>query len=305
VIDLLLLGNGSMQPLPDRWLSSLLIRCGSELLLFDCGEGTQIVYRSFSWGFRRLSAICLSHYHADHVAGLPGMLFCLANAGRTEPVTIYGPIGTIEVVKGLCVICPRLPFELIVQELEEGDRVDLPGDLKGSVVEGLHRGVPVLAWRFDLARQPRFNREAAEALGLPKRTWGELQAGESVVCNGQTIEPAMVMGPRREGISFGVITDTRPLPILSEQMTGVDLLVCESTYLDHDADLEKAVDFAHMTLEEACAIATEAGAKRLLLSHFSAAYPQPLDYADHARARFPTAEIGVSGWATTLSFPEE
>ena len=304
MIDLLLLGNGSMQPLPDRWLSSLLIRCGSELILFDCGEGTQIVYRSFSWGFRKLSAICLSHFHADHVAGLPGMLFCLANAGRTEPVTIYGPRGTAEIVRGLCVIVPGLPFDLYVRELADGDQVELPGKLKGSVVEGQHRGVPVLAWRFDLARGPRFDRAAADALGLPQPMWGRLQAGETVTWNNRTYGPELVMGPARSGIAFGVITDTRPLPIFSEQMAGVDLLVAESTYLD-PVDHEKAVDFAHMTLDEACAIATDAGAKQLLLTHFSAAYPQPLAYAEQARARFPNAEIGVSGWTTTLSFPEE
>jgi ribonuclease Z len=304
VIDLLLLGNGSMQPLPDRWLSSLLIRCGSELVLFDCGEGTQIVYRKFSWGFRRLSTICLSHFHADHVAGLPGILFCLANAGRTEPVTVYGPQGTLKIVEGLCVICPYLPFRLIVHELSEGDHVALPGGMQGSVVEGMHRNVPVLSWRFDLARQPRFDREAAEALGLPVALWGRLQTGETVVWDDRVIEPSQVTGPPRTGIAFGVITDTRPLPVFARQMADVDLLVCESTYLDH-ADLEKAEDFAHMTMQEACGIARDAGAKRLLLTHFSAAYENPLDYAALARDLFPTAEIGTSGWTTTLSFPEE
>jgi ribonuclease Z len=232
------------------------------------------------------------------------MLFCLANAGRTEPVTIYGPRGTLRIVEGLCVICPRLPFQVVVHELVSGDQVDLPGGMHGSVVEGLHRGVPVLAWRFDLARQPRFDRAAAEGLGLPVTTWGRLQAGESIVWNDQVIEPSMVTGSPRAGLSFGVITDTRPQPIFSEQMAGVDLLVCESTYLDH-ADLEKAKDFAHMTLQEACRVATDAGAKRLLLTHFSAAYEHPLDYAGGARDLFPTAEIGVSGWTTTLSFPDE
>src|SRR5947209_5652215 len=101
MIDLLLLGTGGMMPLPQRWLSSLLVRCEGELILFDCGEGTQVPMQSFGWGFRRLSAICLSHWHADHVAGLPGILHTIANSNRTEPLTIYGPAETLRVVRGL------------------------------------------------------------------------------------------------------------------------------------------------------------------------------------------------------------
>src|SRR5690242_6770675 len=112
VIDTLLLGTGGMSPLPDRWLSALLVRCRGELILFDCGEGTQIVWRCFGWGFRRLGAICISHTHADHIAGLPGLLHSIANAGRTEPVALYGPPGTAVVVAGLRTIAPWLPYEL-------------------------------------------------------------------------------------------------------------------------------------------------------------------------------------------------
>src|SRR5262245_42798789 len=121
MIDLLLLGTGGMLPLPNRWLSSLLVRCDGELILFDCGEGTQIPWRRFGWGFRRLSAICLSHAHADHVAGLPGLLLSLANAGREEPVTIFGPVHTGADVAGLRVIAPILPYQVSVEELASGD----------------------------------------------------------------------------------------------------------------------------------------------------------------------------------------
>jgi ribonuclease Z len=304
VIDLLLLGNGSMQPLPDRWLSSLLIRCGTELVLFDCGEGTQIVYRKFGWGFRKLSTIILSHIHADHVAGLPGILLCIANAERTEPVAIFGPAGIRRVVEALRVLCPYLPFELHIHELASGDQVSLPGGMRGSVVAGMHGEMPVLAWRFDLARRPRFDRDAAEALGVPQTAWRQLQSGEAVAWNERVIEPEMVTGPTRPGISFGIITDTRPRETFADVMRGVDLLVCEATYLD-DVDLHKALMFGHMTMDEACAIATDAGAKRLLLTHFSATYEHPLDHAERARACFPATDLGFSGWTTTLSYPDE
>ena len=156
MIDLLLLGTGGMLPLPGRWLSSLLLRCRGELVLFDCGEGTQIPWRLTGWGFRRLGAICLSHCHADHVAGLPGLLHALANADRVEPVDLFGPLGTAAVVAGLRTIAPHLPFDLRVAELAGGEAFPLPGGLTGRVAAGEH-GVPCLAYRVELERARRFS----------------------------------------------------------------------------------------------------------------------------------------------------
>src|SRR5690348_11544652 len=124
MIDLILLGTSGTVPLPGRPLSSLLARLGSELILFDCGEGTQVSMRRWGWGFKALSAICLSHLHADHVAGLPGVLHSVANAGRQEPLTIYGPPATELVVQCLRIIARRLPFEVKIRELEGGDTLD-------------------------------------------------------------------------------------------------------------------------------------------------------------------------------------
>src|SRR3954471_22254923 len=135
MIDAVLLGTGGMLPLPSRWLSCLVIRVNGQLTLFDCGEGTQIAWRASGWGFRRLSAICISHTHADHVAGLPGLLHTVANSQRTEPLEIFGPRGTAAVVDGLRVIAPHLPFEVIVTELSDGDSCNLPAGLRGLVIE--------------------------------------------------------------------------------------------------------------------------------------------------------------------------
>ncbi len=304
MIDLLLLGNGSMQPLPDRWLSSLMIRLGSDLILFDCGEGTQIAARSFGWGFKRIGAICISHHHADHIAGLPGILMCIANAGRREPVAIYGPRDIMRIVQNLLVICPRFPFELHVAELVDGDSGVILGDLNLRVIEVSQRGLPVLAWRFDLPRQPRFDRAAAETDGVPRNQWSALQKGHDVVVEGETIHASRYLGPPRPGISFGIVTDTRPSPRLVELMAGVDLLVSEATFLE-DADLDKAIQVEHFVLSESCALARDAGAGSLMLTHFSAAYPDPLAYESTARSLFPHTEIGYSGWQTTLAFPNE
>jgi ribonuclease Z len=304
LIDLLLLGNGSMQPLPDRWLSSLVIRFGHDLILFDCGEGTQIVARAFSWGFKRISTICISHHHADHIAGLPGILMCIANAGRTDPVTIYGPRDTVRIVEALLTICPRLPYPLKVIELGDGHEAEISGDLRTRVIEVRQRSMPVLAWRFELPRQRGFDRESAVRDGVPQRHWAHLQDGIDVTENGTTFLAERYLGPERAGIAFGIVTDTRPSPRIAELMDGVDLLVSEATYLDDD-DLDKAQLVDHFVLSEACALASEAGARRLLLTHFSGSYLDPLAYEPAAKALFPTAEIGYSGWETTLSYPED
>jgi ribonuclease Z len=303
MIDLLLLGTGGMLPLPDRWLSSLLVRCGGELTLFDCGEGTQIPWKRFGWGFRRVSAICISHTHADHVAGLPGLLLALANSDREEPVAIYGPVGTARVVAGLRTIAPVLPYELRVLELADGDRFPLPGGLQGCVVAGEH-GLPCLAYRLDVARGRRFDPERATALGVPLPLWRPLQRGESVSWPGGRAAPDDVLGPPRRGLAVAYVTDTRPVAALQAFLAGVDLLVCEGTYGD-PADLPKAVERGHMTFREAATLARDAEASALWLTHFSPALDQPDAYLPEATTNFPNTTIGYSGLTASLTFPDD
>ena len=303
MIDLLLLGTGAMLPLPSRWLSSLLVRCQGELTLFDCGEGTQISWRTFGWGFRRLSAICLSHWHADHVSGLPGLLHAVANAGRTEPVEIYGPPGTVRVVAGLREIAPILPFEAAVHELDEGAALTLPGGLTATTLAGDHR-VPCLIYRVGLSRARRFEAERAQALGVPIQLWRPLQQGEAVQWPGGMAAPDDVLGPPRRGVSFGFVTDTRPLPSMPAFLHGVDLLVCEGTYGD-SADLPKAIEHKHMTFAEAARLACEAEAGALWLTHFSPSMEDPAVYLSEATAIFPNTTLGYAGLSTTLAFPDE
>jgi ribonuclease Z len=303
MIDLLLLGTGGMMPLPNRWLSSLLVRCRGEITLFDCGEGTQIPWRTTGWGFRHVSAICLSHWHADHVAGLPGILHSMANSDRIEPLRIYGPVETVRVVAGLRQIAPELPYEVSVLELSGGERFTLPGGMTGRVIAGAHR-VPSLIYRVDLSRGPRFDREAAEALELPVTTWAPLQRGERVEVGGRTIEPSEVRGPERPGISFGFMTDTRPTPAAASFLQGVDLLVSEGTYGD-SALLAKAHAHGHMTFAQAATIARDAGVRELWLTHFSPAMEDPDVFAGNATAIFPRTTVGYTGLKTTLNFRDE
>ncbi|MGI8477383.1 MAG: ribonuclease Z [Thermomicrobiales bacterium] len=303
MIDFLLLGTGAMMPLPDRWLSSLLVRSGRDLILFDCGEGTQIPWRTHHWGFRSLSSICLTHWHADHVAGLPGLLHTVANAGRTEPLRIFGPVETERVVAGLRAIAPDLPFAVEVGELRGGDRFTLPGALGGRVLDGDHR-VPCLLYRVDLGRAPRFLVERARELAVPQSDWGRLQAGGTVMVGGCAITSADVMGPERPGVSFGLITDSRPVPGAAGFFHGVDLLVSEGTYGD-SADGWKAVRNKHMTFAEAAQIAADARAKALWLTHFSPAMARPEDFLAEATDRFANTTVGTAGLTTTLRFADD
>ncbi len=302
MIDVCLLGTGGTMPLPNRWLSALLVRHAGRLLLVDCGEGTQITWKALGWGFRDLDAILLTHLHADHVAGLVGVLFMLGAAERREPLTIWGPPGTAAAVRGLRVIAPRLPYEVHCHELAGGERFEAIG--LGVRCLPVDHPVPCLAYRFDLDRGRRFLPERAQALGVPLPLWRELQRGEAVAWHGGAAVPDDVLGPPRPGLALAIVTDTRPTPELPAFAAGVDLLVCEGMYGD-EADLEKAREVRHMLFRESAAIAREAGAGELWLTHFSPALLDPERYLPNATAIFPNTVVGRDRLTTTLRFRAE
>jgi ribonuclease Z len=301
VLDVALPGTGGMMPLPGRWLSCLLVRVRGEMVLFDCGEGTQVALTALGWGFGRLSAIALSHCHADHVSGLPGMLLRLANAERTAPLTVLGPPGICAVHDALRRIAPHLPYAVECVELAPGAEWAIAGG-RLHVAAAEHR-VPCLAYRFEVERQRAFLPDRARALGLPVTAWQRLQRGEAVVWGGRTVQPDEVLGPPRRGLAIAYVTDTRPIPEIARLASGADLLVCEGTYGD-DADRDKAIERGHMTFREAAELAAQAGVRRLWLTHFSPALAEPTAYLHVAQAVFPAAEVGYDGMATTLRFTE-
>jgi ribonuclease Z len=303
MIDVVLLGTGGMLPLPGRWLSCLLIRVNGQLTLFDCGEGTQVAWRESGWGFKRLGTLCISHTHADHVAGLPGLLHAVANAGRTEPLSVFGPQGTADVVRALRSIAPVLPYDVHVTELRGGERFSLAGGLTGVCEPGDH-ALPVLAFRCDLLRGRAFLPERARALGVPVDLWRALQAGQHVFWDHGQATPEAVLGPPRPGLSIAYVTDTRPTPTLPRLLEGVDLLVCEGTY-GSDEDLARAVRNRHMTFREAATLARNAAAGRLWITHFSPALEDPDAFVGNASNVFPQAVIGHDGLTISLPFPDE
>lgn len=300
MIDICLLGTCGMMPMPGRWLSCALVRCGSSLILLDCGEGTQVPWKALGWGFRQLGAICLTHMHADHVLGLPGVLFMVAHAGRSEPLDIYGPHGTTYIIEGLRRVVPELPYPVRIHELKSGERFELPGELHASCAAAAH-GIPCLAYRIELERKPAFLPERAQALGLPVQFWSRLQHGESIEYNGQIVTPDSVLGPPRRGISFAFITDTRPTRALGEFARDVDLLICESMY-DDPEDLPLARANAHMLAEESAGIAAHAGAHALILTHFSPKISDPSRVEKAAQRVFVNTRAARDGMVVTLDY---
>jgi ribonuclease Z len=305
MIDVALLGTGGTLPLPDRFLSSVLVRCGGQLILIDCGEGTQVSLRKLGWGLKDIGTILLTHFHADHVAGLPGLLLTIGNSGRTreEPLVIAGPRGGQRVVDSLRVIAPHLPYPVRYRELP-GEPADFlgVGPMRLTACPADH-DIPCLAFRMSLSRAPAFQPDRARALGLPVTLWKLLQRGEPVEHDGRVVRPEEVLGPPRPGLSFGFVTDTRPTRTLVEFFTDVDLLICEATYGD-PADRTKAIENKHMTFAEAGAFGAAARARAMWLTHFSPAVPNPDYFRREAEAAYPNVVIGREHLSTTLSYPD-
>lgn len=299
MIDLCLLGLGGMMPLPDRPLSACLLRIGGETILFDCGEGTQVNWRASGWPFRPTGTILLSHCHADHIAGLPGILFQISHSGRKDPVTIYGPTGTHAIVSQLVSIVGRLPYELHVNEIDGGEQFDLLAGVTLSTLATRHR-MPCLAFRVDLSRAPRFDPERAKRLDVPMYDWKRLQAGETV----GEIRPDQVTGPPRRGLRVALVTDTSAFDELIPFVADSDLLLCESMYAEDTAE-ERAEQRGHMTAGQAAHIAAAANVRHLWLTHLSPAVSDPRTVERVARRIYPTAQLGPVGETVTLRFDDE
>ena len=205
MLDVCLLGTGGMMPLPNRWLTSCIVRSAGTSLLIDCGEGTQITLRQLGWSFKAIDAIWITHYHGDHISGLPGLVLTIGNTGRTEPLHIYGPRGLVRIARGLLQIAPELPFRIEFHELTgEEEPVAVGSFLVRSVK--LDHGIPCLGYRLDLLRQPEFLREKAEENKVPLKLWSRLQKGETIEQDGVVYRPEMVLGEPR---LYGYPTGTR------------------------------------------------------------------------------------------------
>lgn len=297
-----MLGTGGMMPLPYRWLTSLMMRYNGSSILIDCGEGTQIAMREKGWSPNPIDVICFTHYHADHISGLPGMLLNMGNADRTEPLLLIGPKGLERVVNALRVIAPELPFELKFMEITEQEQVfEFDGyRLKAFRV---NHSMVCYGYTMEIDRQGRFDKERAEAAQIPMKFWSKLQKGEVIEADGVTYTPDMVLGESRKGLKVTYCTDTRPTESLAKAAVGSDLLILEGMYGDPE-EAEKARQKKHMTMQEAAQIAVDVNATELWLTHYSPSMNWPDNYKDMVKAIFPNAHISKDGRSVELNFED-
>lgn len=290
-------------PLPRRWLTALMTRYNGHSLLIDCGEGTQVAIKEKGWSFKPIDVICFTHYHGDHISGLPGLLLTMGNAERTEPLTLIGPKGLERVVNALRVIAPELPFELKFIEINGPEQVF---EINGYRITAFKVNHNVLCYGYSLEilRQGKFSPERAREQGIPLRYWNPLQKGQIIEADGVTYTPEMVLGPARKGLKVTYTTDTRPTESILKNAPGSDLFICEGMY-GEDEKLEKAKGYKHMTFREAATLARQADVGEMWLTHYSPSLIRPDEYMDMVREIFPKAYPGKDGKTMEMNFEED
>ena len=300
MLDVCLLGSGGMMPLPYRWLTSLMTRFNGSSLLIDCGEGTQIAIKEKGWSFKPIDVICFTHYHGDHISGLPGLLLTMGNADRKEPLTLIGPKGLERVVSALRVIAPELPFPIIYKEIEGAEQTF---ELNGYRLKAFRVNHNVLCYGYtmEIDRAGKFDVERAKEQEIPQKYWKHLQKGETIETGNGILTPDMVLGPPRKGLKLTYTTDTRPTNSVRENAKDSDLFICEGMYGEKEK-AAKAVEYKHMTFYEAAHLAKDAQVKEMWLTHYSPSLTRPEEYMDEVRRIFPEAKAGKDRMSRELAF---
>ena len=302
MLDVCLLGCGGMMPLPYRWLTSLMTRFNGSSLLIDCGEGTQIAIKEKGWSFKPIDVICFTHYHGDHISGLPGLLLTMGNADRREPLTLIGPKGLERTVNALRLIAPELPFPIQYIEIEGAEQTF---ELNGYRLKAFRVNHNVLCYGYTLEidRAGKFDPERAKEQQIPQMYWKRLQQGETIELDDRVLTPDMVLGPPRKGIKLTYTTDTRPTNSIRENAKDSDLFICEGMYGEKEK-AAKAAEYKHMTFYEAAELAKEAGVKEMWLTHYSPSLTRPEEYMDEVRKIFPEAKAGKDKMSAEMKFEE-
>lgn len=297
------LGTSAAAPTLHRNVSGIAVKADADLLLFDCGEGSQRQMIRYGTGFA-VSAVFFTHFHADHYLGIIGFLRTLGMGGREQPLTLYGPTSARKVLDtAIHLGVERLAFPVDIQELKGGDEVKRGGYLVRAVKVD-HR-VNALGYVLQEATRPgRFDLDVAKQLGIPPGpAYGKLQKGETVTLDdGRVISPNQVLGPTRRGRKLVISGDTRPCPAMVDASKGADVLIHEATFSDEEQ--ERAIETRHSTAREAGRIASEAQVRRLVLTHFSSRHdvdPDPL--VAQAKEAYPTGPVDAARDGFVVEIP--
>ena len=278
----------------------MMVRYNGSSLLIDCGEGTQIAIKEKGWSFKPIDVICFTHYHGDHISGLPGLLLTMGNADRTEPLTLIGPKGLERVVNALRVIAPELPFPIKCIEIREPEETF---EMNGYRLKAFRVNHNVLCYGYtmEVDRAGKFDVERAKEAEIPQKYWGILQKGEMVEYEDRVLTPDMVLGPARKGLKITYCTDTRPTDSIKNNAEGSDLFICEGMYGEKDKQ-KKAREYKHMTFYEAAELARDAKVRELWLTHYSPSLTKPEEYMDDVREIFPAAVAAKDRRSVELVF---
>lgn len=305
MIDLTLLGCGGNVPMPNRFLSSLFINYKGRKMLIDCGEGTQVAMKKYNCGFKTIDLILITHLHGDHIIGLIGLLQTMGNSGKTDDLTIVGPVGITDAMNAIKVLVEYLPYRVYVIENPKEKfslEYDILKDIEISTID-LEHSTECIGYSLYFKRKAKFDREKALSNEVPQILWKKLQEQDSIIYDDKTYYSSMVLGDERRGIKLSFITDTRPTFEIPQFIYGSDLFICEGMYGD-DLDISKAVKNKHMTFREAASLANAGNVDKLLLTHFSPSIEEPKDFAHNATNLFKDTIIGEDGLSLSLSYKD-
>ena len=303
MISVTLVGTSGMTPLPDRHLSSCIVKCNGSNYLIDAGEGTQIALRKLGCSLKKINYVLLTHYHTDHIGGLAGLFASMANSEKDDLLTIVGPKGLNRTIDATRKLVSKLPFSIkTIELLDEYPTMNLDG-LEVTPFPVEHK-ISCLGYQFILQRNGKCDPDKARKNDVPMELWTDLQNNKVINYNGRIITKDAILNNSRKGLKTVYTTDTRPCNSIKEAAKNADLLICEGMY-GSDMKVPTVARSLHMTMEEAATIAASCGVKELILTHFSPAMVQPERYENDLRDIFSRTTVGYDGLVRELGFSDD